>query len=796
MNAHHIMSLIDSFLKLSVGMAETGLLISESAMKAAQTTIETMAGIRRDPDMTAPVNGPKDLDHAVSELANCATRIFQMTPLEWHALPGAFQDLLGAARFSFQYVDWSDPRTLLLPVQLPFSVGTMLAESSLRGLATVEAVGADRGLDFLRYAIEIFSDFPVYISLQYKDIIEKYQKWLDAHPEDTVTRAEYGRVLVKVGRFGEAADELQKAASNPEVRGVALHQRAVALYRSGDFAGAVADGCASLAADPTNQMARNWLWLSSLKLGGYPADTPEEFRMEAKTGWEKPTVEFEDIAARIGLDKTSGGRGIAIFDYNNDGLLDVVVAGASAGCSLYRNNGDGTFTDVSVGCGLDEAINGFGITVGDYNNDGYPDVFVTRLGFYGGEGELWRNNGDGTFTNVSREAGVNCWGPVFSAAWVDYDRDGFLDLFVTSNLGGLFDRKTDYRLFHNNGDGTFTNVADTAGISSIWPTIGCSWGDYNNDGYPDLFLSNGVGRPQLFRNNGDGTFTDVSTEAGFDQFALASCAFWCDIDDDGWLDVVQFYWSILHEDVIHTVRFGEAPANGHPTRIFRNNRNGTFTEIGRELGINECWGTMSGNAGDFNNDGQLDLIFGNGGPLMDRLEPLVLFERENGQFRNVTFAAGLPFIGKGHGANCADLFGDGRLSILIAGGGAYPADMLSTAVFCPKTLPGNYLNVRLIGVRSNRDAIGARLKLIAGGRDQHRVINGGSNFGCLPTEQHFGLGKLENIDALEIWWPSGLTQRFERPPVNQTIRITEGQNYWEEHRDAADTLYPSTAVVY
>src|SRR5260370_10048795 len=271
-------------------------------MKTGETTIERMGGIQRGAEIAGPVNGPKDLGHAVSELGNCVTRILQMTPLEWNALPGAFQELLGAARFSFQYMDWSDPKTLLLPARLPLSVGTMLADSSLRGLATVQAVGADRGLDFLLYAVEIFSDFPIYISLQYKEVIEKYQKWLNAHPEDTVGRAEYGRVLVKVGRFAEAAQELQTAAVNPDVRGIALHQKAVALYRSGDFAGAVASGCESLSAEPSNDMARNWLWLSSLKLGGYPPDTPHQFRMEARTRWEKPQGEFEDIAEGPCLD--------------------------------------------------------------------------------------------------------------------------------------------------------------------------------------------------------------------------------------------------------------------------------------------------------------------------------------------------------------------------------------------------------------------------------------------------------------------------------------------------------------
>jgi len=783
------MTLFDSFLKMSAGMAEVGLLATESAMKTAQTAIETFAGIPRDPGFAPPMNGPGDMDHAVSEVANRTARIVRLTPLEWPALPGAFQELLGVVKSSFGYVDWSDPKSLLLPLQLPLSVGTMLMESSLRGLASLDVVGADRYLDFIAYSFEIFSDFPIYISLQYKEVIERKQTWLEAYPEDTVTRAKFGEVLVKVGRYADAVEELKKAAVNPALRGGALHQTAVAQYRSGDFAAAVASECASLTADPSNEMARNWLFLSAQKLGGYPAETPHEFRMEAKAGWAKPTVEFEDIAARIGLDKTSGGRGIAIFDYNNDGHLDVVIAGAHAGCSLYRNNGDGTFTDVSVGCGLDEAVNGFGITVGDYNNDGYPDVFICRLGFYGGEGELWRNNGDGTFTNVTHEAGVRCWGPSFSASWVDYDRDGFLDLFVATNLGGLFDRKTDNRLFHNNGDGTFTEVAVKSGIRSMWPSIGHCWGDYNNDGYPDLFLSNAAGRSQLFRNNGDGTFTDVSAEAGFEEYAIASCAFWCDIDDDGWLDLVQFSWTILHEDVIHTVRFAEAPPNGRPTRVYRNNRNGTFTEIGRELGIKECWGTMSGNAGDFNNDGHLDLILGNGGPLMDRLEPLVLLESDGRLFRNITFAAGLPFVGKGHGACCADLFGDGRLSALVAAGGTYPGDLLTTSVFCPKTRPGNYLNVKLVGVKSNRDALGARLMLVAGGREQHRVINGGSNFGCLPAEQHFGLAQMESIDRLEIWWPSGLTQRIENPPVNKSIRVTEGQEHWEEVHKSAVQMF-------
>src|SRR5579859_5286472 len=203
------MTLFDSFLKLSAGMAEVGLLATESAMKTAQSAIETIAGIPRDPGFAPPLNGPGDLDHAVSEVANRTARIVRVTPLEWPALPGAFQELLGVVKSSFGYVDWSDPKSLLLPLQLPLSVGTMLMDAGLRGLASLDVVGASRYLDFVAYSFEIFSDFPIYISLQYKEIIERNQKWLEAHPEDTVTRAQYGRVLVKVGRYSEAVGELK-----------------------------------------------------------------------------------------------------------------------------------------------------------------------------------------------------------------------------------------------------------------------------------------------------------------------------------------------------------------------------------------------------------------------------------------------------------------------------------------------------------------------------------------------------------------------------------------------------------
>jgi hypothetical protein len=215
-------------------------------------------------------------------------------------------------------------------------------------------------------------------------------------------------------------------------------------------------------------------------------------------------------------------------------------------------------------------------------------------------------------------------------------------------------------------------------------------------------------------------------------------------------------------------------------RIYHNNGDGTFTLASPELGLNECWGTMTGNAADLNNDGRIDIVLGNGSPLMGSTEPAILYELgEDGRFHNTTFSAGMSVSGKGHGVNMADLAGDGRLCLIIADGGMYPGDLLTTCVYRPKALPGNYLNVRLVGTQSNRNAIGARMRLDAGGSSQHKLVHGGSGFGTLPFEQHFGLGKLDRVDALEILWPSGMKQLVKDLPINDTIELVEGSAGWK-----------------
>ena len=767
-----------NFLKIPAGFLELGLRAMNGGVRVLQTTLESLSAQGSDFSSNAPpVNGPQNLDQALSDFANQLMRLGLITSLDGPGIAKTMGTALQSARRSFGYIDLADPRSLALSLALPLSAAGLVADLMLRGIVYYSAIGPKRFIVSASNAVETFSEVGPFVSLQYKELITLHQDRLAGYPDDSTARSRLGTVYLKCGRYDDAVRELTIAAQDPGARAQALHHSAVANHRAGRFQQAIEDGVGAMNANPENDRARIWLWLSAQRLGGYPQSVPAVHRMEMKAGQAPTALRYEDIAARIGLDKTSGGRGSAIFDYNNDGFLDIAVTSTQGGANLYRNNGDGTFTDVSIESGLDQSINGFAMIAGDYDNDGFVDLFVTRLGFYYGECSLYHNNGDGTFTDVTEKAGLKVWGAAWTAAWVDYDRDGHLDLFICNNLGGALDRRVPNRLFHNNGDGTFTEVTEQAGIGSIFPTLGNAWGDYNNDGFPDLFIS-GVGRPQLFRNNGDGTFLDIGVEAGFTEYVVGSTCFWCDYDNDGWLDLVQFVWAD-HEDVIHTMKTGKAPEDGVTMRVYHNNRDGTFTNRSKELGIDGCWGTMSGCFGDLNNDGHQDFLLGNGGPRMDRFEPVVLLESDGRKYRNVTFTAGLPPLGKNHGTNCADLFGDGRLSIVVATGGLYPGDLLTTSVFCPKERLGNYLNIRLTGVQSNRDAIGARVTLLAAGGKQMREVNGGTNFGCLPYEQHFGLGAAAAVDAVEIRWPNGLTQRVENPPVNETIRITEGQPAWE-----------------
>jgi hypothetical protein len=740
---------ISNFLKVPIAFLQTGISMMDAGTRVLHAGIAAMTPGNGKVGEKPPIGGAQNMSMALAEVVSQAVRIGTITPLGTQEVLDGVGDVVRVARRSFGYLDPRDPRILALPIELPLTAGSIFADTLMRMITVYQVAGVRRMPKMLRDAVELYSDTAMFVKLEYKTLIDRLSARLERNPGDHETRMKLGRLYIKCGLYDYAIKQLEPLTDNPGMRAQAWHELLIAQYRSGRMGLALDAGLEAMKADPGNDRARNMLWLASHGAGGYPERVPAEFRMEAKCGYAPTRLRYENIASRIGLYKTNSGRGAVVFDYNNDGYLDVAITGPHSGCSLYRNNGDGTFTDVSIEAGLDGCINGWAIVAGDYDNDGYQDLFVTRLGFYHGQGTLFHNNGDGTFTDVTEKAGLNTWGPAFTAHWVDYDCDGNLDLFVTYNFADLFDKHFQNRLFHNNGDGTFTDVTAQSGLHATYTTIGSSWGDYDNDGYPDLFLNSFMGKPALFRNNRDGTFTDVSEQAGMNDMMLGFVCMFCDYDNDGWMDIAQFIWSD-HEDFVHTLRNGKGPDDSVPMRIYHNNRDGTFTAKDREIGLDGAWGTMSGNMADINNDGYLDIVLGNGSPRMERLEPPTVLEFDGTKFRNTTFAAGLPFAGKGHGIDFADLFGDGRLSVIIANGGAYPGDLHSTAVYYPNELPGNYLNVRVRGTKCNRDGIGAKITLRTGETQQNREVFAGSAFGSLPYEQHFGLGRLERVDSLQI----------------------------------------------
>jgi enediyne biosynthesis protein E4 len=529
-------------------------------------------------------------------------------------------------------------------------------------------------------------------------------------------------------------------------------------------------------------------------------------------------VRFEDVAAKAGLtDPTiyggvlhnryileTTGCGAAFIDYDNDGWVDIfLVNGARLNADdselhsnrLLRNNRNGTFTDVTRQAGLIHSGWGQGVCVGDYNNDGYDDLFVT----YWGQNILYHNNGDGTFTDVTEKSGLGMKGTHWGSgcAFLDYDGDGHLDLFVSNYID--LDLKTaplpgtgacQYQglpvncgpqglprarnfLFHNNGDGTFVDVTEKSGIGKAPPSygLGVLIADFDNDGRPDIFVANDSEASFLFWNNGDGTFTEGGLEAGVatsgdgrNQSGMGVSA--GDYDCDGLLDIFKTNFSDDLPNLYH---------NGGKRIFVDNTQRAGLVAYSRLLG----WG---GGFFDVNNDGWLDILYVNGHvyPEIDSLnglahykQPKVLYENlGNGKFRDVSAAAGPGITNLSSARGCAfgDFDNDGLIDVLVN-----PINAAPQLLHCSSRTGNSWITIKLIGSRSNRSAIGARVHCTTGDHLQiEEVRSGGSFYSQNDLRIHFGLGKATRIDKLEIRWPSSQVDRFTNVPTNQILKLVEG----------------------
>lgn len=550
---------------------------------------------------------------------------------------------------------------------------------------------------------------------------------------------------------------------------------------------------------------------SFLTLGASPAFS--RFALKA----DESLVQFVDVSEKAGLTIPTvyGGKhenryilettgcGAAFFDYDNDGWLDIFLVngttldarGPGPSNRLYKNNRDGTFTDVTAKAGLTRSGWGQGVCIGDFNNDGNDDLFIT----YWGQNVLYRNNGDGTFTDVTEKSGLRraevCWGA--GCAFVDYDRDGNLDLFVSNYLD--FDPKTapppgsgacvfqglpvncgpqglpkaKSHLYRNNGDGTFTDVTGKSGIAKAAASYGMGVlvSDFDNDGWPDIYVANDSDMSYMFWNNHDGTFTEGGLEAGVatsrdgrNQSGMGVAA--ADFEGNGFLDIFKTNFS---DDL---------------PNLYRNLGKRYFEEETHAAGITGHSRLLGWGCGffDTDNDGWPDVLYVNGHvyPEIDRLKGPTRYRQQkvlyrnlgNGKFRDVSAVSGSGILNQTGARGCAfgDFDNDGNVDALINSINETP-----TLLHCQSRTGNNWITVKLVGTKSNRSAIGARVVCTTGARRQtDEVRSGGSFYSQNDLRIHFGLGKATRVGALEILWPSGQIDRMSDLAVNRLLKISEG----------------------
>jgi tetratricopeptide (TPR) repeat protein len=520
-------------------------------------------------------------------------------------------------------------------------------------------------------------------------------------------------------------------------------------------------------------------WLlnaAHMATGGYPARVPARHLIPPQAFASGEDVgRFVDVASAAGVRSFSMAGGVIVDDFDNDGRLDILTSTANscASMQLFRRDENGMFVDRTAEAGLSGQLGGLNLNHADYNNDGCLDVLLMRGGWdLAQRRSLLRNNCNGTFTDVTAAAGLLA--PVTSsqtAAWADIDNDGWIDLFVGNEDAPA-------QLFHNERDGTFADIAASAGVQRAAFTKGVTAGDYDNDGFPDLYVSNFRGANLLYRNNRDRTFTEVAGAAGVPGADRGFPAWFFDYDNDGWEDLFAASYFLSLEETARS--YLGLPLNAAPMKLYRNTGDGRFLDVTVAAGLNKALMPMGANFGDIDNDGFLDIYLGTGSPSYVSLAPSMLLRNRGGQsFVDVTASSGTGEMHKGHGVAFADLDGDGDDEIVFKVGGAAPGDAHAFRLFENPGHGGDWLGVKLVGVRSNRAAIGARIAVTvedAGGarRSIHRTVNSGGSFGSSPFEQHIGLGKASRVVEVEVRWPaSGTRQTFTAVPKNQLIEIRE-----------------------
>jgi ASPIC and UnbV/FG-GAP-like repeat len=508
----------------------------------------------------------------------------------------------------------------------------------------------------------------------------------------------------------------------------------------------------------------------------------ESFRLKVPPA-APATFQFSDVTTNSGAGRLALGRGAAWGDFDNDGSDDILVGAERAPFRLLRNRKDGTFEDVAQNLGLvdPEGLGCYASQFVDYDNDGFQDIFLTSNG-WGGGGRLFlfHNDRGKRFTDVTRAAGLAEPVNAFGSSWADYDNDGLVDLAVAAGIvdPAAGDR---IRLYHNEGNGKFREIGEQAGLLQKARWISVCWGDYDGDGRQDLLATSYDAGPFLFRNLGHGSFEDVSGRCGIRSSQHAYTCEFLDFDNDGKLDIfVSTYPEGDYKTMIDSKISRSVADHSQHQLLFRNNGDGTFRNITEAAAITGWFGAMSSQNGDLDNDGFEEILLGTGNPALDWCEPkVILHNNGKNQFTDVAESSKLVHFGMLHGMALSDYDDSGNLSLFGSFGGFYWGSRETSRLYRNSGSGNNSLEIRLVGTRSNRDAIGAKITALAGQGTIHKWVNGGTGFGSGNSRcVHLGVAREKKVKHLQIDWPSGVRQSFQFIDAGQRIEITEGQNHW------------------
>ena len=550
------------------------------------------------------------------------------------------------------------------------------------------------------------------------------------------------------------------------------------------------------AVQPDDRMLYRWMLnLSLMQQGRYPDGVPAKWLIPPESfASEHDVGRFSEVAASRGIVEFGRAGGAILEDFDNDGHLDLLVShmGVDDQLQLFHNDGTGHFTRVTDKAGLTGLVGGLNMVQGDYDNDGCIDVYIPRGAWFHDKGQfpgsLLHNNCDGTFTDVTFEAGVANGYPSQAAVWADLNNDGLLDLVVGNEI--VRDQvdwpagTPGFRIYINQGGGRFVDAGPRAGVTIDGMVKGIVAEDVDNDGRMDLYVSVLGGPNHLLHNEGgkEPRFTDVTARAGVAGPRMSFTTWFFDFDNDGWPDIFVSGYSATVPNIVREMLGDRANAVGERARLYRNNHDGTFTDVAAQVGLDRLLLSMGGNFGDLDNDGWLDLYLGTGAAPLQNVVPNRMFRNDGGRrFQDVTISGGFGHLQKGHAVAFGDVDNDGQLDVFENIGGAMTGDKFYSVLFKNPGHTGHWIQLALQGTRSNRFGVGGRIRVRTRdgqgrARDIYRTVGSGGSFGASSLRTHIGLGDAGEIADIEIRWPGGSTQTLAGPiSLDHRYTVVEGE---------------------